>query len=241
MENTSKALFYNETLGLEYDSGAIPITKSELVAACDPDRRMTPVPHKGHRNRPSIMGIDYGPVNSENSFTVITIVQVISGKLQVVYSKRYTGKESDYSFIHEEIPRLFREWNCTILAADYGMGEAPNSEFRNRLGPEKVLAFQHLPTQKEPIKYNAKMRAYTMNKNYIMNKFFEMLKKGKLRLPRWEDIDELARDVRNVIIEYDEKKNTQKYTNTGPDDFVHSTLFATVAAIMLFDLGEILQ
>lgn len=109
MENTSTALFYNETLGLEYDSGAIPITKAELIGACDSDREMTPVPHKGHRNRPSIMGIDYGPVNSENSFTVITIVQVIGGKLQVVYSKRYTGKESDYAFIHEEIPRLFKE------------------------------------------------------------------------------------------------------------------------------------
>lgn len=121
------------------------------------------------------------------------------------------------------------------------MGEAPNSEFRKRLGVEKVLAFQHHGSQKEPIKFNGKMRAYTMNKNYIMNKYFEMLKGGKLRLPRWEDISDLATDARNVIIEYDEDRNTQKFTNVGPDDFVHSSLFASVAAIMLFDLGEILQ
>lgn len=121
------------------------------------------------------------------------------------------------------------------------MGEAPNSEFRQRLGVEKVIAFQHLPTQKEPIKYNAKMRAYTMNKNYIMNKYFELLKNGKLRLPRWEDIKDLAHDIRNIIIEYDEVKNTQKFSNTGPDDFAHSSLYGVVAGIMFFDLGEILQ
>jgi len=121
------------------------------------------------------------------------------------------------------------------------MGEAPNSEFRKRLGVEKVLAFQHLGAQKEPIKYNAKMRAYTMNKNYIMNKYFELIKNGKLRLPRWEDISHLASDARNVIIEYDEDKNTQKFTNVGPDDFVHSSLFGSIAAIMFYDLGEILQ
>ena len=120
-----------------------------------------------------------------------------------------------------------------ILAADYGMGEAPNSEFRKRLGLEKVFAFQHLSTQKEPLRYNNKMRAYTMNKNFIMNKYFNMLKSGKLRLPRWEDFEDIAQDITNVIKEYDEEKNTEKFTNIGPDDFVHSSLFASVAAMIL--------
>lgn len=138
MENTSTALFYNETLGMEYDAGAIPITKEEIIGACNEDIEMSSAPQGPAKGRPSIMGIDYGPVNSENSFTVVSIMQIRNNKLQVVYAKRFTGKESDYSFIHEEIPRLFKEWNCTILAADYGMGEAPNSEFRSRLGHEKV-------------------------------------------------------------------------------------------------------
>ncbi len=37
------------------------------------------------------------------------------------------------------------------LAADYGMGDAPNSEIRSRIGYQKVVAFQNLQTQKEEI------------------------------------------------------------------------------------------
>ena len=69
-----------------------------------------------------------------------------------------------------------------------------------------------------------------------------MLKKGKLRLPKYEDIESFATDLRNVVIEYDEDKNTEKYTNVGPDDFTHATLFGSMALMMLSDnLRENLQ
>lgn len=106
MENTSTSLFYNETLGLEYDAGAIPITKRELMEACNPNFPMEKEPQKDSRGRVSIMGIDYGPVNSENSYTAISVVQEREGKLQVVYAKKFVGKEADYNFIHKEVPKL---------------------------------------------------------------------------------------------------------------------------------------
>jgi len=109
MENTSTALFYNETLAMEYDSGSIPITKAEVMAACNPNVPMSTTPDKYISGTKSIMGIDYGPVNSENSYTVISILQVRQKKLQVVYSKKFLGKESDYTFIHNEVPRLMKE------------------------------------------------------------------------------------------------------------------------------------
>jgi hypothetical protein len=233
MENTSTALFYNETLGLEYDAGAIPISKDEVIRACNSQVRMKDEPDRGQLGRLSVMGIDYGPVNSDASHTCISIVQEREGKMQVVYAKKFLGKEADYAFIHKEIPRLIKKWNCRVLAADYGMGEAPNSEFRARLGPEKVLAFQHIHTQKEIFKYNSKMRAFTLNRNYVMTKYFDMLKRGHLRLPHWEDISDIAQDIRNVIIEFDEVKNTQKFVNTGPDDFVHATIFAVMSLMSL--------
>lgn len=235
MENTSTALFYNETLGLEYDSGAVPITKAEIIAACNSDMMLSEDPPPDCIGRPSIMGIDYGPVNSQSSFTCISIIQQRENKLQVVYAKKFIGKEADYSFIHEEIPKLFHKWNCILLASDYGMGEAPNSEFRNRLGLEKVISFQHLPTQKEPMAYNPRMRAYTLNKTFIMTKFFKMIKSGKLKFPNYNECANILTDLRNVLIEYDEEKNTERYTNVGPDDFVHATIFASVAAMLLFE------
>jgi len=235
MENTSTALFYNETLGLEYDSGAIPITEEELMRACNDLRKLSDDVPSDCIGRPSIMGIDYGPVNSENSRTVITILQQRGSKIVVVYAKKFLGKEADYAFIHEEIPKLFAKWGCIALASDYGMGEASNSEFRQRLGPEKVMPFQHLATQKEPIHFNPKMRAYTLNKNYVMNLFFKMIKTGKIEFPNYPEMKFYLDDLRNVVIEYDEEKNSERYTNIGADDWTHSTLYAILLALFLFE------
>lgn len=58
----------------------------------------------------SVMGIDYGPVNSTDSYTIISIVQLRGdGKFHNVYAKRFTGKEADYAFIHQEVPRLMNQ------------------------------------------------------------------------------------------------------------------------------------
>jgi hypothetical protein len=121
------------------------------------------------------------------------------------------------------------------------MGEAPNSVFKSRLGIEKVLQFQHLDPQKEVIRYNPKMPAYTLNRNYIMTRFFHLLKTGKILLPQWEDTEPFAKDLQNIVIEYDEKKNKQKFVNIGPDDFVHSSIFAVVTAAMHMGVGHLLQ
>ena len=237
-ENQSKALFHNETLGLEYDAGSIPITKNQLMNSCSSTFRMTGKPDKFVKDKRTIMGIDYGPVASDSSNTVITVLQEREGKLQVLYAKKFLGKEAAYSNIHREIPKLMKKWNCSHLAADYGMGEAPNSEFRSRLGADKVIAYQHLNSQKQKVRWNQKMPAYTLNRNAIMNQFFKWLKKGKIVLPHWEDIHEIAHDIRNVIVEYDEDKNKTKYVNIGPDDFVHSTIFAMVSAMMTYGMTE---
>ena len=58
----------------------------------------------------NVMGIDYGPVNSDQSYTCISIVRVIdSDKFEVMWGKRFVGKEAEYSFIHKEIPRLMEK------------------------------------------------------------------------------------------------------------------------------------
>lgn len=55
------------------------------------------------------MGIDYGPVNSDKSFTNISIVRRRSGQFEVLYGKRYVGKEAEYSFIHSDVVRLMKK------------------------------------------------------------------------------------------------------------------------------------
>lgn len=229
MENQSQQLFYNETLGLEYDSGSVPITRQQLLNACDDNTPLNELPDKHAQGRVSIMGIDYGPQNSDNSNTVISILQERGGYLQVVYAKKFLGKEADLSNVHEEIPKLMERWNCMVLAADNGMGEASNSEFRKRMGAEKVAAFQHLPSQKNTIDWNEKIPAYTLNRTRIIDKFFAAVKDGKIRFPKWGDSYTFLEDVENVILDYDDTRNIRRYDNVGPDDFMHATLFAATS------------
>lgn len=238
--NQTTALFHNETLGLEYDTGVSPITRTELYNACQIGVPMNTEPDRLERSYQSIMGIDYGPVNSENSHTVISIIQMRGdNKYHVVYAKKFMGKEADYSFIHEEIPRLMAKWNCTHLAADYGMGEAPNSEIRSRIGYQKVIAFQHMASQKKRINWNKDMPAYTMNRNQVMTEVFDHIRKGKLLFPQLSDVEHCIEDILNIQTEFNEELGRMKFTNLGPDDFFHATLFAILANQMLYSVNSV--
>ncbi|MCX7871552.1 MAG: phage terminase large subunit family protein, partial [bacterium] len=63
-ETSSKAVFYNEALALEYDEGISPVNKFQIQACCS-DKPMVSEPTELDRNYSSIMGIDYGPSGSE--------------------------------------------------------------------------------------------------------------------------------------------------------------------------------
>lgn len=229
----SKAIFMNETLALEFDEGVTPITKMQLQAACNPERPLITLPNELDKSYSSIMGIDYGPVNSENSNTVCVIIQKRANKYVVVYMKKFIGKEAEFSFIHRRIPELMKEWNCSHLAADYGMGEAPNSEIRSRIGFEKVIAFQHMRTQKEKVRWNPKMPAYTLNRTAVMTDIFNALKGGKIELPRWDFTEPFADDILNIQMETDEELGTTKYVNIGPDDFFHALTYGILSLDMM--------
>jgi len=231
----SKAAFFNEVLALEYDHGVAPITRSEVMAACSQTKRIQEEPSALEKSYQSIMGIDYGPVNSTNSYTVISVIQLRGdNKFHVVYAKRFTGKEADYGFIHKEIPRLMNVWSCDVLAADYGMGEAPNGEIQGRIGKKAVIAFQHNAAQKEKARWNNKMPAYTLNRNQTMNEVFNLIKTQKLVFPKWIDSQTFLEDILNIQTEYNEELGKSKYINVGPDDFFHATLFAVLSAQLMF-------
>lgn len=237
-ETYSLAKFHNEVLALEYDEGTSPITEADLVKSCRSEYIMTGEPNELDQSYKSIMGVDYGPINSENSHTVITIMQKRGDRYHVLYMKKFLGKEADYAYIHQVIPELMEKWKVVHLAADYGMGEAPNSEIRSRLGFNRVIAFQHLPTQKERIRWNPKMPAYTLSRNQVMNDFFKTIKDGNLVLPRWEDFEPFKDDFLNVQMEFDEDKNSMKYISIGPDDAVHSSLFCKVSLDLMHGIAN---
>jgi hypothetical protein len=181
-ENPESA-FMNEKLGLEYDSGAKPVTEEEIRACCTGgpmNQNPTPI----DLSKPIYIGIDYGPMNSKKSNTVIVAVQNEGDKIRVLFAKKFLGTEASYSYIHEEIPRVFSHWHGSVIGADYGLGEAPNSELRKRLGEDRLVAYQHLGNQKERTMWNSKMPAYTLNRTQVMTEYFQMIKHRKIIFPR---------------------------------------------------------
>lgn len=235
----SKAKFYNEVLALEYDEGAAPITEADLIKNCRSDYVMTGEPNELDSSYHSVIGIDYGPVNSDKSHTVIVVLQKRGDRYHILYMKRFIGKEANYAYIHKYIPELMEKWKAVYLAADYGMGEAPNSEIREKIGYNRVIAFQHLPTQKERIRWNPKMPAYTLSRNQVMTELFQDIKNGDLVFPRWEDFEHFKEDFLNVQMEFDETKNTMKYVTSGPDDLVHATIYAKTALELMSGTAKI--
>ena len=105
-------------------------------------------------------------------------------KLEVKYIKKYVGAEAAYDHIHEDVPRLMEKFGVKIVGADYRLGEAPTAEIRKRTSFNKVISYQHVPTQKEKMQYNHNLPAYTLNRTAIMTDFFTMIKKRQVVFPR---------------------------------------------------------
>ena len=227
-ETQPRNVFYNEVLGLEYDQGASPLVEDDIRRCCT-GGPMKYGPDMKTQAYPLFFGIDYGPMNSTDSYTVLLVLHKEGKKIRVASAKKYIGKEADFAFIHQDIVAQFGKWGAVALGADHGMGEATNSELRSKLGRHKVIAFQHQANQKEDIHWNAKMGAYTLGRTQIMTKFFSDIKKGKFIFPVWEEWEPFARDMLAPVIDYDKDKIKMFYTNSRPDDTLHALIYGTLA------------
>jgi len=230
-KNFGEAKFFNEVMGLEYDDGVAPITTTMLRKAANEEQPLTDEFDGTHKY---VMGIDYGPINSTSSYTYVTIGKWITpDKFQFVYFKRYFGKEADPSFYHDDIAKKFVKSRAKRIGADYGMGEASNSEIRKRIGFEKIIAYQFSDSVKQFSQYNPKIPGYVINKSKVIDTFVDGLKEGNILLPNWAEFNQHAREFTNLNLEYDEKFNKRKYTKIGTDDGLMSAIFCYMAAMIV--------
>ena len=228
--NSSRGLFFNEKLGLSYDTGVSPVTEEEIKACCT-GGPMRNAPDRHVADYVTFMGADWGPINSQESKTVMSVLQKRGETIEVLYLKRFEGKEADYAYLHDFIPREYQRWGCQMIGADAGFGEAVNSEIRSRLNDgTRLIAFQHVANQKQYGAWNDHIRAYTLSRNATMTDIFTRIKRKQMIFPRWEDFEPFAQDILAIAIEYSEEKNTYKYIKSAPDDTLHSILYGALAA-----------
>lgn len=248
-DNYPLGQFYNEVLGLSYDSASKPITRQEMIACCDAGHRMFPDHPDSYALEASkkfmlVGGVDWGEGNDGSekspngklrnaSYTVFTIGAYIDQKrFKVFYVKKYQGAEVDPDFVVKDIARLCQLYNVRLLGVDWGHGWGVNNHLVRILGAQRVVQFQYLPKQKEKWKWDPIGFKYQLTRNLIISEMFFSLKNGEIVLPMWAQIEPYAKDILAVFVEYVEFRREMKYDHkaTDPDDWLHSLIYARLAA-----------
>ncbi|MBT7094432.1 MAG: hypothetical protein HN936_14385 [Bacteroidetes bacterium] len=230
-ETYPEAQFYQEVLGLPFDSGTLPITADEIYANCA-DYSFLSFDRLGeHRQRGEIFGaIDWAWSDKEagRAFTIFAAAQYIDGKIEIVYTKRFFGSTyHNPDVVLNEIADLALKLNLSGIATDHGVGHKENIRLREMLLRRRrsdIIVFEmfYVASKKER-EWNHETQLWNIGRTVTLDLVFHRLKKGLYLFPRKEEIQTFAEDILNVQIKYDptEKRLSYIHAGTGPDDFLH--------------------
>lgn len=240
--------FYNEVLGLSYDSASKPITREELIECCrdyglwDPANLGTHIMEARRMNLTA--GVDWGEGNDGSekgpggklrnaSYTVLTIGGYVNQKeWKAVLIKKYMGKEIEPDYIVKDITRICGALGVHLIGVDWGHGWGVNNHLIRLLGPKKVVQYQHLPKLKQKMKWDHVGFRYHLHRNFMMSELFFDIKQHFVQFPRWRDFEPYAKDILGIYAEYVEYRRELKYDHrpSDPDDFFHSLLYAKLTS-----------
>lgn len=255
-DNYALGQFYNEVLGLSYDSASKPITRQEMIACCDPSYRfLTEFPDSLELQYASqfmlTAGVDWGEGNDgaekspsgklkNASYTVLTIGAYIDQKtFKIFFAKRYTGSQVDPDFVVRDIVRIMRLYNVRLIGADWGHGWGVNNSLVRMLGADRVMQFMYVPKQKEKKKWDPIGFKFQIQRNLYISEMIYSLKNGEIKFPGWDQSETFAKDILSVYVEYHEYMREMKYDHkiSDPDDFLHSLIYARLASNIFLGNG----
>lgn len=248
MEGPNKVadnVFYNEKLGVPYDSSDKPITREEIIKACDntveKKWRCTDSKDDPRIKGGAIFGgIDWGTgdgIKSESgkkkhsSYTVLTLSMMNSkGRFWTFYFKKYTGAQSDPNFIKDDVLRIHHHFGVTMWGVDWGFGWGMNNQLMRDL-PAKVIQFQYVPNQKLKRKWDAAGYKFQLARSMVMSEFFNGIRRGEYQFPPWNEFEWISNDILCIFNDYSTNPATrnQLYYNhpyDQPDDFTHSIIMS---------------
>lgn len=234
-EAYSTAVFYNEVMALSYDSGTRPITKSELIAACDRRYRIDEDQllelSKSHQ---LYAGLDHG-ANTDNSKTVMAIGGYVRGddKFQILWLQQFNGDIAEGTPKLNEFFRIIDKFNIKYIGADYGMGFDPNKMLAERYGPHRIKQFQYTGSLSAKVLYKKELFRYLVYRTPVMSDIFTAIKQRKIRLPHWEDFrTPFGDDVLRIFSEYSESSRMIRYgkPSSVTDDSFHAILYCFLAS-----------
>lgn len=227
--------FYNEVLGLSFDSGMRPLTTQQVKECCKETISM----HPSHLERYMKMaygqsffaGIDWG--TGENSYTVMTLGTYVDMKFRIIYIHRFTGEDTTPVVQLKKIEDIIKAFNVHVIGCDYGGGFDRNDHLIRKFG-NRVAKYQYMARAKKKIEYDTKLRRYKVHRTEVMSDIFNAIKRQQFEFPRWLEFQEpYARDMLNIFSEYNETLRMVQYEHRQdkPDDSFHSILYCFLASL----------
>lgn len=231
----SRAKFYNEVLGISYDSGLKPITQAQLMALCKPDISMAvglDELRKTYFGRDISMGLDYG--SGERAFTVITLGCYVNAEFRIFYAERCVGEFAEFEPQVARIAQLIEMFNVKTVGADFGYGAAHNDWLVRRYG-KKIFKYQYVAKQNRKIVPKPQRQHFTVHRTDIMGDIFNALRRNVFEFPNWNEFKTpFAQDILAIFTEENEKLRQLQYNHSPdmPDDTFHSITYCFLASMI---------
>lgn len=228
--------FYNEVLGLSYDSGMRPLTRAQIQACCRSDISMRDV--EKYRplsyGQPVFAGIDWG--TGEHSYTVIVLATYIDMKFRFFFMHRFEGEEIDPTMQIERIIELIDFFNVAIISCDYGGGYDRNHLLTRRFGPMRVHKWQYVTKPKYKVKYDPKLGRWMCGRTEVMSDVFNTIKRAnQVELPNWDEIETpYAQDMLAIYSEMNNMLRQIQYRHAvdKPDDTFHAMTLCLLGSML---------
>lgn len=244
-EKNGRDKFYNETLGISYDSGMRPLTRAQVRACCNPDISMQNLAwYKQMCSSQAVYaGIDWG--TGEHSYTVLTLGMYVNRKFRVFYMHRFVGDEVEPDRQMDLIIQLLRYFNVRLIGCDYGGGFYPNDKLVRVFGPNKVWKYQYSNNPKVPYKWNPQLSRYILHRSEVMSQIFNAIKRRRdCEFPNWGEFEvPYAQDMLNIFSEHNQVTRILQFKHAvdKPDDAFHSFLYCWLVSMIEIRRPDIIK
>ena len=235
-ERYPTAQFMNEVLAISYDSASKPITKLELIQACDPKyENNMEAAQKVAATNTSFFGIDWG--SGERAYTVLTAGSYCrsDASFQIYFMLRFTGPLSDPVAQMDEIEMLIDKLRPKYVGTDFGFGFYQNKRLLSRYGMHRIFPFEYAPRLNMKLKYIRTLHRTIAFRTPLMSDLFNALKRRKVRLPKWSTIERpYGEDILNIHAEDSDNLRMIKYDKPKgkTDDSFHATLYCLLVSML---------
>lgn len=233
-----RSQFYNEVLGLSYDSGTRPLTRQDVIDNCNPNALMDQqslVQLKAALGitSPVYAGIDWG--TGEGSYTVMCLGAYWHDFFQIFYIHRFEGQEIEPPIQLDLIEKLIRYWDVKLVGCDYGGGFDRNDSLARTFGKTRIVKYQYSqPGQK--VKWEEGLQRFLVHRTEVMSDIFNAIKRRDvMRFPNWQQFeDPFAKDMLSIFSEYNEVQRQVQYKHApdATDDSFHSILLCFLASMI---------